>query len=250
MKPIIYLEKDLFTEDEHQDTPTVISKYFDIRDIDLMSVVSSSINPKNILYGRFSLNIAKYLRWNFGYADCLKWLPALRRFTLFPSETMFSDMDFFIKYSQNEDFPLFLRPCDGFKSFSGQVFPTKEKLIEEGNFLKKNKNIDTTLICMWSPVAKIIKEWRTIYVDNQYVSGSQYMENGNISLSSDIPDDVIQFSKNISGNPYFQNIGNFCIDICSTREGYFLLEINSFNCSSFYAADLDKIYSAWSTYYE
>lgn len=250
MKPILYLEKDLFTEDERQDTPAIISQYFDIKEIDLMGVISSRINVKNILYGRFSLNIAKYLGKDFKYADCLNWIPALRQYIINPKDTLFTDMDHILNYSSHDDFPMFLRPCNGFKSFSGQVFPTKEKLIEEGNFMRNNKNIDTTLICFSTPVVDITREWRTIYIERDYCSGSQYLVNNELNLSSDIPEEVVNFSKQISSHKYFDNLGNFCIDICEVNGKLHLLEINSFECSSFYAADLDKIYQTWSTYYE
>ena len=249
-KPILYLEKDLFTEDERQDTVAIISQYFTVREIDLLGVVQSRINPKNVLYGRFSLNIAKYLKRNFQYADCLNWLPVLREYIISPSQTSFNDMDYFLNHTTDENFPLFLRPCNGFKSFSGQVFPNKGKLIEEGNFMRNNKNIDTSLMCMTAPVVDIAMEWRTIFVEGQYCSGSQYMVKEELNLSPDVPDDVVDFANKIASHPFFANIGNYCIDICQVNDKLHLLEVNSFDCSSFYAADLDKIYKTWSTYYE
>ena len=252
MKPLIYLEKDLFTEDEKQDTPAIISQYFDIREIDMLGIVSSRINPKKFrhsLFGRYSLNIAKYIGKDFKAFDATYWLPALRNYTLSPKNTYFNDMDFFVNHYSSFDFPLFLRPCNGFKTFSGQVFPSKEKLVEEWNFIKKNKNVDTALMCMTSPVKKITKEWRTIFINNEYCSGSQYMILDEVNISNDIPEHVIFFAKAIASHPYFQNISNFCIDICESSGSLSLLEINSFECSSFYGADLDKIYKTWSNTY-
>jgi len=251
-KPIIYLEKDLFTEDERQDTSSIISQYFDIREIDMMSIVSSRINPVSIrhaLFGRYSLNIAKYIGKKFKEFDALNWLPALRNYTLSPKNTYFNDLKFFIDHYSAFDFPLFLRPTNGFKTFSGQVFPSKDKLIEEYNFIQKNKNIDGTVMCMSSPVKKINKEWRTIFINNQYCSGSQYMVNDELVISSEVPEHVIWFAKEIAKHAYFQNISNFCVDVCESRGSLYLLEINSFECSSFYGADLNKIYQTWKDTY-
>ena len=251
-KPILYLEKDLFTEDEKQDTVAIISQYFDIREIDMLGIVSSRINANNInnsLFGRYSLNIAKYIGKSFKEFDALNWLPALRNYTLSPKNTYFNDLKFFVEHYSSFDFPLFLRPTNGFKTFSGQVFPSKDKLIEEYNFIKKNKNIEGTIICMTSPVKHIHKEWRTIFINNEYCSGSQYMVNDELVISSEVPEHVVWLAKEIAKHDYFQNISNFCVDICESRGSLSLLEINSFECSSFYGADLNKIYKTWKETY-
>lgn len=249
MKPIIYLEKDLFSEDETQDTPTIISQYFKIQEIDLLGIISMKYRKADICanFGRHSLNIAKFVGKDFKYCDCQYWVPALRKYILSPRHTYFNDMDFFVENYSSFDFPLFLRPCNGFKSFSGQVFLNKDKLIEERNFMRQNKNIDTTLLCMTSPVKNITKEWRTIFINREYCSGSQYMVNEELSISNEIPNEVIVFAENIAREPYFDDKTEFCIDVCESEGKLFLLEINSFDCSSFYGADLDKIYRTWST---
>jgi len=249
-KPNLYLEKDLFSEDELCDTYSIISQYFNIKDIDLLSVVNSRINSNNILFGRYSLNIAKVLKMDFRYCDCIYWVPPLRKYIMSPHGTYFNDMNYFAQtYSANR-FPIFLRPCNGFKSFSGQVFPNKEKLIEEWEFMRRNKNIDTNLMCMNAPVKNITREWRTIFINRAYCSGSRYMTNDELDISSDIDEAVIELAKNIAKESYFDDKDNFVIDICESEGNMFLLEINSFECSSFYGADLDKIYKTWSTYYD
>jgi len=250
MKPTLYLEKNLFTEDELQDTSKIISEYFNIHEINMNAIIGGRINLNRVQFGRFSLNIAKFIKRDYSFSNCLKWVPAFREYTLSPRNTYFNDISYFINCYNYFDFPIFLRPCDGFKSFAGQVFPNKERLIEEFNFMTKNKNLDPYTMCMTSSIKKIDREWRTIFVNNEYCSGSQYLVNDELQLSSAIPSKVIKFATKIGKNSYFDNIFNYCVDICESDGKLHLLEINSFESSSFYAADLNKIYSAWSKFYD
>ncbi len=240
MKPAIQYQSDLFWEDDKPDTRSIISDNFRIIDIYPTDIIHHKINPS--LAFRGSLNFAKKIRLNLDFTNCKNWIPVFRNHILSPHSTFFNDLGFFANYST--DFPCFIRPADGFKTFAGQVFDDRTRFIDEYNYLTDSCNYDNSLLCVCVPCKTIDKEWRTVFVDNTFIDGCQYLEQNDLAMEN-IPDDVVQYAKDISYHPYFINIPNFIIDICLCDGKLHLLEINSFECSSFYNCNLDKIYSSW-----
>lgn len=238
MKNLI-VQKDVFSEDEHFAPLPIIEKYFNVNLIDDWEVLEGRFDPHEIFRG--SLALARRLGRTFEYANALKFMPRFRADLVNP-EVMFDDL----KHLLEDDgyFPLFVRPVSAFKEFSGNVF-TFEKLQEEFNWLTKNKNIDPYLICSACEPVKIGKEWRTIFVNDQYVSGSQYMQGGELSIEAGVPEKVVEMAVRLSKEDYFLNIFDFVIDIGEVEDRLALVEINGFETASFYGADLDKVYSAW-----
>jgi ATP-grasp domain, R2K clade family 3 len=241
-KPRLCLQTDLFWEEINIDYIATIAKHFEIVNVDARYFYTKN---KDICF-RGSLNVAKRLSLDYSYTDCKKWIPIFREYVLSPRHTLFNDLGYFANYVSEFDFPLYIRPSDGYKSFSGQVFPTKDKFIEEYNYLTKNLNYSDDLMCVTSPIKNIQKEWRTVFIDNKFIDGCLYMQgNGIVETESTIPSEVVELAKKIAKNDYFLNIFNFVIDICESDGKLFLLEINSFESGSFYAMDLDKIYKNW-----
>ncbi len=84
----------------------------------------------------------------------------------------------------------------------------------EIGWLQQGKNINPEeLICLVSTPAHIGKEWRCIFVNGKYVSGSQYMDKGELAVAPEVPTFVIEFAEKIAANNYFLNIFDFVIDI-------------------------------------
>jgi hypothetical protein len=242
-QPILHLQPNLFWEEE--DNPgylDTIRKYFDVQLIEHLHITDF---PQ---HARLSLNLAKRAKFDYRFTNCMSWIPIFRSYILSPKYTFFQDMGYFKNYHSTFDYPLYLRPADGYKSFAGQVFPSKEKFVEEYTYLTKNLNFDDSLMCVSSPVKTIDKEWRTVWINNKFVDGCQYMDGQSfVEVSTDIPNQVVELASKIANTDYFINIPNFVIDICQSDGKLFLLEINSFESSSFYGCDLDKIYKTWST---
>ncbi len=240
MKPILYLETDLFHEEEiDKDYISTISRFFNIKPISFYSLLYDK--PKNAQFLRSSLQVAQQLGYKFEFSNCLNWLPIFRQ-NCANSDAYFNDIKYFVE--GNAAFPLYLRPAHGLKAFAGQVFETQERLKTEYNHVTKNLNYTDNLICLAAKTKIVQYEWRLVFVNGKYISGSQYMKNGKLSIGR-ISDSVIEFAQKIAANPYFQNIFNFVLDICSIHGYLKLLEINSFECSSFYGADLAEIYKAY-----
>lgn len=236
-KPNLYLQNNLFWEEE--DNPEyldIIKKSFDVQVLtpEFYTTDFRNFNPR---FFRGSLGYARRLKRNYEFTNCLSWIPEFREFILDPN-SWFTDMGYLAKRNHPNYF--FARPVDGFKTFAGQVF-NQEQFKTEYNFLKQNKNIPDSLICMVSAPKAIGNEWRTVFINNQYVDGCQYLP----TVEKNIPDKVRDFAIMLSKNPFFLNKFDFVIDICEHYDDIYLLEINSFECSSFYAMDLDKIYSTW-----
>lgn len=272
MKPKILLQTDLFTEDEHTDTQEIISHYFDIKKVgddwpirydDVKRELdgggySSGVNlyPSSIDFikpkaVRVCLGLARRLYGDkhFEYANALKWAPYFRD-ELVNFDYKITDLQDMIKYRESYpiSYPKFIRPVSPFKEFSGNVY-TKKEFQKEYDFYINNRNGDKFLICLISQYIKIDKEWRCIFINNEYVSGSQYMVNGELNLSPIVPPDVIKKAKELAADAYFQNIFDFVLDIGEVDGIMKLIEVNAFETASFYAADLDKIYRTLSQQY-
>lgn len=171
--------------------------------------------------------------------DCTDWLPKMKRFAL-NSDYNFLDLeelqqrfDFFA------DYELFVRPNSGDKVFSGNVF-TYHALKLELDHLRQ-RNIDPReILCMYAPLKELNKEYRLIFIDGKYVSGSQYLNGGEIDISNVVTPNVIEFAQTImDSNPIYTD---FCIDIVEGDNSSKIVEFNSIHTSSFYSADMAAIY--------
>jgi len=242
----LLLQRDVFTEDEASDTESVIRRHFDVRVVDDTAVYFGEGLPANYSgVFRGSLALASRLGRSFTWADALRWAPAFRG-SLVGKPFFFSDADGLLAdVALPFPWPLFIRPTSGAKTFSGGVF-TKEEFVDEMNFLVKSKNGDPFSICMFAKPVPIRREWRTIFVNNKYSSGSQYMLDGEKTLSACVPNEVVAFAGAIAESSYFQNIFDFTLDVAEVPGGLGMLEVNGFETASFYAADLEKVYSDWS----
>lgn len=239
MKPIILLQSGIFSEEEFQETRPIIEKYFDIIDI----------SPKDFHFAkeyifeafRGSLHLARVLGNKFEFANCLKFMPRFRK-ELIDRTTYFTDFADIKSYY----FPLFARPVSPFKEFAGRVF-TKEEFDSEYEFLKQ-RNADLGMICAIGNPEDIGREWRCVFIDGKYISGSQYLDQGELDISGEVPKEVIDYAQKLANDDYFLNNSGFVLDICEIRDKLHLVEVNALETSSFYGADLDKIYSAWADY--
>ena len=246
IKPTLILEDDLFYEDEICDTKAIISKYFNIELFKYGTVEAPTLMGKDF---RTSLNLARRMKFDTKPFDCTSWVPFLRKYMISPSYTFFNELGFIKNYISEFDFPLFVRPSNGHKTFSGQVFKTKDKFIEECNFLKQ-QNIHDDLLCMYSTnPRKLGSEYRCVYINHWFTDMSKYMTNGEKDVAHEYNEEARVFADKIANVlidiGYASIISNFVIDVAKVENEYKLIEINCFETASFYACDLNKIYSEW-----
>lgn len=242
----IHIQPDLFWEDQYR-TPNAVeaANYFKVAlrsDEEVMS--PDFLRPYRGHVIRGSMTMAQKCGITFAFAGVMKWLPVFREHAI-SQDGVFVDMKH-ARFLISVEGEQYLRPVSPFKEFTGQVFST-ESIDKEIAWLKQGKNINPEeLMCLIAPARFINREWRCIFVNGEYVSGSQYMLRGELDVNPEVPEDVIEFAKKLAAHDYFANIFDFVIDVGECDNGLKLVEINGFETASFYAADLAKIYSAWS----
>ena len=255
----LLLQRDLFTEDEHQDTEAIIRKELGETGIDIVVVPDDEVmmgsDRIKSHQGPFrgSLTLAQRLGRKFDYANAANWAPALRSY-LVSKDYIFLDAASTLERFQQRDTgsglwgreALFIRPTSGNKAFSGNVYSTG-KFTQEFRFMTVNKNIDPCTLCMVASPIMLGREWRLIFVNNKLVGWSQYMLDGVLSLSGpeQVPSEVLELGSLLAQKDYFLNVFDFVIDIAETSDGLRVLEVNAFETASFYAADLGKVYAKW-----
>jgi hypothetical protein len=249
-KPTLLIEPDLFYEDETQDTKSIMAKYFEIEEINPSRLQVPSLVGKEF---RTSLNMARRMLVNTKAYDCASWVPHLREFMISPDTTCFNELGYFKKYTSGKDYPMFVRPNNGYKTFSGQVFYDIKEFEKEYNWLKQ-QNVGDDLLCMYDTNPKIIaNEYRCVFVDHKFVDMSKYMSSGERNVENITSRAVQSYAESIMNklkdSGYALNMYNLVIDVAEFSESWYkqlaLVEINMFETASFYACDLDKIYSAW-----
>jgi hypothetical protein len=249
-KPTLLIEPDLFYEDEIQDTKSIMAKYFEIEEIDPSRLQVPSLVGKEF---RTSLNMARRMLVNTKPYDCTSWVPHLREFMIFPHTLQFNELGFFDKFFESHEYPIFIRPNNGYKTFSGQVFYAKHEFDKEYKWLKQ-QNVGDDLLCMYNTNPEIIAdEYRCVFIDHKLVDMSRYMQYGEKNVLHYFDEEIKTFAEKVlerlQDSGYILNIPNLVIDVANFKHCVFkqpaLIEINMFETASFYACDLDKIYSAW-----
>lgn len=134
--------------------------------------------------------------------------------------------------------PLFVRPDAGDKPFTGFAVP--RRLFEsEINFLLSHPSCYPEILVVVAPFRKILNEWRFV-VSDRVVTGSLYLSNDEEKHGLCENGSAFDFAQKILSENWKPD-PIFVIDICETNNEIGLLEINSFSCSGFYAADKNKI---------
>jgi len=250
IKPSILLQKDLFYEDEFCDSSQIISKYFEIEELNDFLFNIPSIDNKQV---RCSLTHAKRLGLNIKPFFCSSWMPKCLDYCLSAKTGQFQTLGYVKKYSEFLSYPFFLRPDSGDKTFSGNVYYSYRDLESELSWIKR-QNISDSLMCYLNFEPKILEnEYRLVYIDHEFVDGCLYMSRGEKNVKKVLPENVKKFANSIvfeQSKDLFLNVPNLVIDIAEFHDydtpKLGLIEFNMFETASFYACDLDKIYKKWS----
>lgn len=134
----------------------------------------------------------------------------------------------------------FIRSNDDFKEISGRV-----QSIREFKEWLQSKTISIHHDLFVSRPVNIYKEWRLVVIDNRIITGSQYRENGRLSIDSFVPDRVsIEFALRIVRKELKDFLPAYTLDICESEQGLKVLELGCFNSAGFYHCDMDKIVTA------
>ena len=152
---------------------------------------------------------------------------------------------------------MFIRPIQDSKVFAGTVmdkvefeeWQKKVCVLEEdyGTSLTKD-----TLIQVCRP-KKIYAEYRFWIVKKKIATQSLYKRGDRVIYSADVDDHVKQYvheilnmggSITLEANPQFKGWlpdESFCIDVCETPDGMFVVEIGTINSCGLYAANMTDL---------
>ncbi len=141
--------------------------------------------------------------------------------------------------------PMFLRPCEDTKAFTGKVFD-QEEFDEWRNDVLALKTGYTSLkpdtLVSCAPPKTIYREYRFFVVDGKLVTQSLYKSGTRICHDPLVDDDVIAFARAMVD--LWQPARAFVIDVALTPDGFRVIEINNLNSAGFYACDVMKIVAA------
>jgi hypothetical protein len=140
-----------------------------------------------------------------------------------------------------EKAPVFVRPDDDNKLFTGAVFSASglrelfEK-IEQHN----RQHIESPVVV--APVREIDAEARLFVTSKEVIGGSFYRPNADPRL----PSDLISFAKDTVA--LWQPHDVFVLDVARADSAYWVIEANGFSGSRFYGADVANIVKQVSEY--
>lgn len=133
----------------------------------------------------------------------------------------------------------FVRSDNDLKEIPGCVWSARDF---EG-FLRKLLESDDPEVAetriVIAPKKRIEYEWRMFIVDGRVSTASQYRFWGDLELSPNVPGRVIEFA--VATAALWSPAPVFVMDIASVGQSLFVLELNAFNSSGFYRADVEKL---------
>lgn len=134
---------------------------------------------------------------------------------------------------------VFIRPCDGSKSFSGQE-------VTEDLFKHSEQYGKPELPVILSPYQTVHSEFRVFVSENEVLGGSMYYDGqGNLNprpLDFENDHKVVNFANKLLQSVSWKPAPIFCFDIGFNGSGDIgLVELTSFNCCGWYATETKKI---------
>lgn len=137
---------------------------------------------------------------------------------------------------------LFVRPQSDTKDFAGQVVPFGELR----SWVRSLQSADTMLdpdcpIVAAEPVGLAV-EWRLFVVAGEVVTGSQYRRHHQLSVSPRVPQEVLEFAREVTG--VYSPATVFVLDIARSGAELYVVEYNCMNSAGFYASDTTALVRA------
>lgn len=140
----------------------------------------------------------------------------------------------------------FLRPIEDSKEIPGRVMcagdiarlSRKVAALPDEDLPVGSLRADTDV--MLARPKTIFQEWRLWIVKDRIVSYSRYKSQGRIAYVHEIPKPALAFGASmVQANRGYAPA--YVLDICSTADGFRIIETNGLNAAGFYAADLKAL---------
>ncbi len=146
--------------------------------------------------------------------------------------------------------PSFVRPIEDNKAFAGRIFDVddfREWQARVSGGAVPGIFLNGDLVVQVCPVRAIYAEYRFWIVKGRIVCASVYKRGDVVLYSDEVPSEGFVFVEAMLG--IWQPHDAFVIDICAVPDGvegqaFKIVEINTLNCSAFYAADIQKLVMA------
>ena len=201
------------------------------------SIFYGSITFNNLVYKNDSLKEGLFFNENFNIENYLnKWKEHMLNFD--SVLTTFKDLQNF-NYGFNQ--PIFIRPNEDDKSFSGEVkeFGEVKTWYEHIKTLNDNPNLDLNTKIIVGPPLHIKKEWRLWIVNKKVIASSLYRENFKLKKERGCPQPVIEFAEQrcLEYTPH----DVFVMDIALCGDSYYIIECGCLNGAGLYMSDIDSI---------
>ncbi len=146
-----------------------------------------------------------------------------------------------IKDIKPQKSPMFYRPLDDLKAFTGSVFDWPDFKEFKDNAEKRGELVNGNTLVAMSSVKKIVAEWRFFIVKGKPITCSQYKV-GTQVITSFTPDseEVWNFANKVCDKWLPEQ--NVVLDIGLTfDQEYKVVEFNCINASGFYKCDMQKV---------
>lgn len=161
-----------------------------------------------------------------------------RDYTLLPiAEAVRLADSLFSRYASGGQ--VFVRPDSVDKRFEGA-------LTDRSTFSHKfaGAPYDPTALILVARAKELAREWRLIVANDKVIAGSQYRNGDRREVVKDCPEEVHRFAGEVLENVTWRPAPIFVMDVCESRDGLRLLELNSFGCSGHYLADVSVVVEA------
>lgn len=137
---------------------------------------------------------------------------------------------------------IFIRPNGGLKTFTGLPLD-KNEFEFETNSLEQLTSVSENTLILISDCKEITYEYRFFIVNREVISGSQYKFNDELIVKKGYSEEAFGIALKMAKNKWQPDIAYVC-DVGIVNGIPKIIELNSFSCSGFYAADINLIINA------
>lgn len=198
----------------------------------------------------FAQEILIHHRWTPGAwcsasnLDCAVYYPHFTRYLLNQPHAILPGVDavqkrdeLFAEFGRDDE--VFARPTSSHKLFVGRCVQRDEF----ATALAPTRYDPASCVVIACP-QPINREWRLVVVEGRVVAGSQYMVNGERTITPDCPAEVRAFADSMLAEILWRPDPVFMLDVCESGDRLWLVELNSFSGSWLYRCDLRAVVEA------
>lgn len=138
--------------------------------------------------------------------------------------------------------PVFLRPVEDSKAFSGQVLDPEEYASWRARVLEcgPEDNVNGATVVLMSEPKRLFSETRFWVVGSEIATSSVYRLGGRVRYIEGAASPVVEAFAQAKAREWGPNPA-YVMDIADTEEGPKIVECNCLNAAGFYAADMMKL---------